>query len=392
MIRVLSWMSRLPLADRVGFGLAALVVALTALSEETRPVAGDARDLDAAALAMLAAALGLLLLRNRFPGTVVVGVLALSFAWYLSGYTSGLINVPTLVAFYSLGATGDRRRQLGIGGVALVITPIVMFAVADAASGEALDAVGYPLAALLLGELVRGRRLLLAELEQKALMAESERDAATERRVAEERVHIARDVHDVLAHAVAVMTVQAGVAADTYDRDPAAAKDALATIRSAGKDAMAEMRATVAVLRGSDPLETAPAPRLDRLAELVDGARAEGLDVDLTMDLDGDPAAATVESLVQLTAYRVVQESLTNVLRHARASQASVRIDRRPHTLTVRVADNGRSRPLPGWRPHGFGLRGMRERVESLGGTLHFGRQATGGWEVVASLPVRGPG
>jgi len=132
----------------VGFGLAALVVILFALSNEERPIGGQSHSFDGWALAMLVLALALLLWRQRLPGLVVVGVLGVSYVWYLSGYTSGIINLPILVAFYHLGATGDRRRQVGIGGLALGITPIVMLVFGDRTVSEAFDAVGYPLAAL----------------------------------------------------------------------------------------------------------------------------------------------------------------------------------------------------------------------------------------------------
>jgi signal transduction histidine kinase len=386
-VRVRTWVGRLTVADRVAVGLGLLVIPLFALSNEPNGLAD--RSVDAVAILILGLAGILLLFRRRYPATVVLAATGLGCLWYLRGYTNGVINVAMLVAFYNLGTTGDRRKQIGVGVMALTVPLVSIVAFADVPVTEAVDAVGYPLAAILFGEIVRGRRLLLAEYADKAAAAE----AQTERRVAEERLRIAQDVHDVLAHAVAVMTVQAGVGADALDRDPDAVRDALATIRSAGKDAMAELRATVVGLRGSEPADIAPAPQLDRLAELVDGARAQGLDVDLVAELG--PAGPSVEGLVQLTAYRVVQESLTNVIRHAHASQATVRLERQRSQLVVAVSDDGnRPRvPLPMYLPRapvGFGLRGMRERVESLGGALRFGPKPNGGgWEVVATLPVR---
>lgn len=389
-VRARAWVGRLTVADRVAVGLGLLVIPIFALSNESsgRPT----RTVDGVAVAILAAATTLLLLRRRFPGTVVLLVTVLGSCWYMRGYTNSLINAPMLVAFYNLGTTGDRKRQIGIGIVALAIPQVAIAMFSDVPATEAIDAVGYPLAAILFGEIVRSRRLLLAEYADKAATAEARYADESERRVAEERLRIARDVHDVLAHAVAVMTVQAGVGTDNLDRDPDAVRDALATIRGAGKDAMAELRSTVAVLRGSERVGTAPVPQLDRLPELVDGARAHGLDVDLVAEL-GTGSSPGVEGLVQLTAYRVVQESLTNVIRHAHASQATVRLERQPAQLVVAVTDDGQRPRLPmavPIAPVGFGLRGMRERVESLGGALRFGPAPGGrGWEVVATLPVR---
>lgn len=395
MDRARAWLARLSTADRIVLGLMAVVVALFALSSDDPPARGTARSFDAWAMGLFVLASVALLASKRFPGTVVLVVIGLSLIWYSNDYVNGLINAPTLVAFYQLGATGDRRRELGIGAAALALPVAAILVFSQDRATQVISAVGWPVAAILLGEHVRSRGLLLTEYAEKAELAEAEREAETERRVDQERLDIARDVHDVLAHAVAVMTVQAGVAADAQDRDPAAVKAALATIRSAGKDAMAEMRTTVAVLRGTGPTEMAPTPGLDRLADLVDGARAEGLDVELTVDLATDPGmipvAHGIESLVQLTAYRVVQESLTNVIRHAHASHAVVRVERRHQGgLAVEVTDDGRPQTASMIAPRVcYGLRGMRERVESLGGTLRFGPCPDGGWKVAASIPTR---
>lgn len=410
MRRARAWLSDLSLADRVAAGLGLVLVPVFVLSPDEPPEGIAARSFDAGAVLLLVAAGLALLARRRFPGTTVLVMTALACTWYTSGYANGAINIPTLIAFYNLGTTGDRRRQFGVGALALSVPVVVILAQSDVPPREALDALGYPLAALLFGELVRSRRLLLlAEYAAKAETAERDAEAEADRRVTEERLRIAQDVHDVLAHAVSVMTVQAAAGADTLDRDPEAARKALADIRAAGKGAMAELRTTVAVLRGGGPgaaAAAAPAPRLDRLAELVDGARAQGLDVELILDLvddgdsDGDSSGLDgldgVESLVQLAAYRVVQESLTNVIRHAGAARAVVRLERCPSELVVTVTDDGRGpggpEPSGGGAERGracFGLRGMRERVESLGGSLHCGRRPDArGWQVVATLPV----
>lgn len=394
--------------------LGVIVLALFALVNEQVPIE-SARPLDIQAGGLLALSAALLLASRRFPATVAALVLGVSVVWY-SRYGSRLIDLPALVAFFVLGTTGDRRRQLAVGGLSVAL---LAGAVVGSPSDEvelAIEGVGWTVAAILGGELVRSRRLLLDEYAARAARAEAERDAEAERRVAGERLRVARDLHDVLAHTVSLMTVQAGVAADALERgtDRGAVRAALATLRSAGREAMAEVRATVAVLRGTgtgvDQLDTAPAPDLARVPELVDAARSRGHDLDI--ELDVDVAGVEVESLVGLTAYRVVQESLTNVARHAGAARAAVRIHGDgAGRLVVEVVDDGPrgaggppapgagagtgepghdldggGTPVPG---PGFGLRGMSERVEAVGGELSYGPLPGRGWAVRATLPAR---
>jgi signal transduction histidine kinase len=402
MTRFRAWLARLSMPDRVAVGLAVLLVALISLSRGDEPTAGvEARSFDLGAVAILAAGLALLFLSKRYPGIVVLAVIGLTVTWYQVGYTHAIVNLLTLVAFYQLGVTGDRRRELGFGGSALGFVLVSILAFSDEPLSQAVNAFAWPVAALLFGELIRNRRLLIDEYAERVRTAEAKAD----QRVAEERLRIARDVHDVLAHTVSAMTVQAGVAADTFDRDPAAMRDSLANIRAAGKEAMAEVKATIAVLRSgerSNDTQMAPAPRLNRVPELIDRARARGLDVELRMDLGRDEDSGVrqnpdIESLVELTAYRIVQESLTNVIRHADASRAQVDITRGQSQLIVEVCDNGRARPDPeaeraALDGAGFGLRGMHERLEPLGGTLRYGPHSAGGWQVVACIPTGNAG
>jgi signal transduction histidine kinase len=409
------WPIRAPLGS-AGLVVLGLVLAglYTATSDEV-PATHTSRGLDAAAAGMLVLAVLALAWARRYPASVTTATLGLSVAWYGAEYTSRLIDVPTIVAFYFLGATGDRLRQVGLGGV-VVVGQLVAAATSPDATGILVRGTGWTVAAMLCGELVRNRRLLLDEYAERAVRAEADGRAEAERRVADERMRIARDVHDVLAHTVSLMTVQAGVAADAVGRDQAQVEAALATIRSAGKEAMGEIRATVSVLRGTAPAETAPTPGLDRVAELVETARGQGLDVELDVDpalttaggaggVDagvGVGGSAPVEGLVALTAYRVVQEGLTNVVRHAGAAHARVAIERGPSGLVVEVTDDGTggepaaagggaggSTPGPG---PGFGVRGMRERVDAAGGTLEAGPAPGGGWRVRATLPTGAAG
>src|SRR5690606_31373743 len=180
-----------------------------------------------------------------WPATAAASAMALTFLWYGLGYESGLVNVITLAAFYRLGASDGHTRKLVVGSVPRVASVAVSRRRGDGPWWEGLTASGYVVMAVLFGELIRSRHLLVERYAAEAEQAQ--RDA--ERRIAEERLQIARDVHDLLAHTVAAMTVQAGVAADALDRDRSAARDALADIRTAGRQAMGEMRATVSVLR-----------------------------------------------------------------------------------------------------------------------------------------------
>jgi signal transduction histidine kinase len=362
--------------------LVVVLIAMVVMVGDT-PVDGSHRALDLWVVVFLAAAAGLVFWSRRAPAFAAFSLLGLSVVWYGVGYTSRLIDVPTLVAFYQLGRTGDRRRQVAVAAVTVGTLVFAAFGNEEQVR-VSLTGVGLTVAAILSGELMRGRQLLLDQHTERTARAERERDIEAERRVAEERLRIARDVHDVLAHTVSLMTVQAGVASDAMARDPAAAARALETIRTAGKQAMGEIRSTVSVLRGTGPALTAPAPGLDALPELVETTRSRGLTVDLTMDV-GD---ASVDALVGLTAYRVVQESLTNVGRHAHASRVQVEVGLQDDTLVLAVTDDG----ITAWRAPdpsaGYGLRGMRERVDALGGTVAFGPTGDGGWCVRATLPL----
>lgn len=405
--RLWSRVTQLSAGELVALAFGTGLLLTLALSSGDSDDPADARDFDAWAALILGSSALTLAWRNRFPGSVTIASYVLTVVYYASGYQLGVINLPIMVACYTLGTTGDRRRQLGIGGgmVASMLLNVAFFTTEPIVT--ALDASVWLIVSILAGEIVRVRRAEIETYEARARAAEAERDAEAERRVSQERLRIARDVHDVLAHTVSVMTVQAGVAEDALDRDPSLTRRALGTIRSAGKDAMAEIRAMISVLRtGEAPngglagqpsqARTAPAPGLDRVPELVDAARTTGLDIDLSMR-QTPREQGQLDSLLELTAYRVVQESLTNVVRHARATRATVRIEQRPAEVIVIVTDNGSAaRPPAAPTPTvelgvrlGFGLRGMKERVESVGGSLTAGPQPDGGWQVLATLPLR---
>ena len=231
-------------------------------------------------------------------------------------------------------------------------------------------------------------------LDEYARRAELDREREGRRRVEEERLRIAREFHDVVAHTVTAMNVQAGVAIDAFDSRPDVARRALNQVRSSGREALQELRATVAVLRGDDSAKgpAKPAPHTGQLEELVAGTESADLNVTLELDTDGK----NLPSVVELAAYRIVQEALTNVVRHAGARNAAVYVGCANDSLVVEVVDDGISRSdrAPDERDgsirEGYGLAGMAERAAAIGGRVEHGPEAGGGFRVHAVLPLDG--
>ncbi|GII22483.1 sensor histidine kinase [Planosporangium mesophilum] len=235
------------------------------------------------------------------------------------------------------------------------------------------------------GRTVHHRRAYVAALTERARDAERNQQALTAQAVADERRRIARELHDMVAHHVSVMGVLATGSRRALHRDPAAADEALATIEETGRTALREMRRLLDVLRtDQEPAgELAPQPGMAHLAGLVEQVSEAGLPVTLTMTGD----ARTLDPGVALTIYRIVQEALTNALKHAGSATAEVRLDVGTYWLTLEICDTGRG-PRPGGERVGHGLLGMRERVTLYGGTLRTGPRPGGGFRVSARIPV----
>ncbi len=243
--------------------------------------------------------------------------------------------------------------------------------------------VGWAGAAVFLGDALGARREHLADVRARAVELERTREADAARRVAEERLRIARDLHDSVAHSMATINVQAGAAAHVVDRRPEAAREALAAIQQASGEVLEELAALLGVLRGGQVDDGAPLPSMTGVGELVESARRGGLDV--TLEADG--RLASVGQPISGAAYRVVQESLTNVVRHASGARAGVRlVVGEGGALAVTVVDCGRTPSARTSRP-GMGLVGMRERVDATGGTLEAGPRPGGGFGVSARWP-----
>jgi signal transduction histidine kinase len=247
---------------------------------------------------------------------------------------------------------------------------------------------GWLVASFVLGEVSRGRREYIEQVEQRAIDAERTREEEARRRAGEERIRIARELHDVLAHHISVINVQAGVAVHLIDRQPEQARTALAAISEASKDALRELRATLGVLRQVDEAEPrTPVPGLSSLDDLVARASAAGLAVSIELERDAEP----LPSGPDFAAYRIIQEALTNVARHARASRVWISIRRLAGGVEITVDDDGVATPSGEPIQPGNGLTGMRERATAVGGTLEAGPKPDGGFRVTARLPLGEP-
>lgn len=297
-------------------------------------------------------------------------------AWMLGGHSEGAFPLLLLLAAYTVAAYRPLVEVLVAGvGMGGLLVLILLGDVAGFGAGQLLATGGAFGVVMLIGWIAQSRRHRIAALEDH--QAEAELRAA-----ADERLRIAREVHDVVAHSLGVIAVQASVGLQVIDRDPAGAKQALADISGASRSSLAEIRRLLGAMRSpTADVAYAPAPGLADLDRLVRDVAGTGLVVDLV--IDGD--ATLVPSGVGLAAYRIVQEALSNTLRHARAHRTVVHLACTPDVLVVDVDDDGRG-PTDK-RASGYGLVGMRERVALYGGSLETGKSTTGGYRLTARLP-----
>ncbi|MFI9556114.1 sensor histidine kinase [Nonomuraea endophytica] len=315
----------------------------------------------------------LLLVRRRWPMTVLLLSIGGIFVYRLTGHWSPAGWIwPAAVAYFTAAATPRVRWVAVIGLAQLLYSAFDIRHVLDNNPTRFLFHV--------VGEGLLLAVLIAAGLTYAAAMRWRERlrDTDSRARAAEERLRVSHEVHDIIAHTLAVVGVQLNVAADTLQEDPAAAAVALRLAKDVRNRAMADLRSLLTTLR-----DTTPQPDLASLGTLIADARAAGLEV--TLDEHGDPAAVPATPAVAL--YRVVQESLANTLKHAGASRAEVTIGYQPRSITVEITDNGRGATEV---REGHGLAGMRERVSALGGALTAGPNPGGGFAVRADIPVAG--
>ena len=298
------------------------------------------------------------------------------------------IPIPAVICAYGLADRLGRRAAIltAVAAAPAVLAILAVYSPHSLLGWDTVKNLGLVALPLALGVAAHDRRRYTAALVERAETAERTREEETLRRVGEERLRIARDVHDVVAHAMVAINVQAGVGAHLLDRDPDQARGSLQEIKRVSGEALTDLRATLGLLRDpSDGAPVAPTQGLHELADLRDGLGSAGIDLALEID----PDAAALPASVDATGYRIVQEALTNVLRHAGPTTARVRVTRTADLVVIEVEDDGAAGPAPlTTTGSGNGLRGMRARALAAGGTLEAGPRDGGGWRVSASLPV----
>jgi signal transduction histidine kinase len=380
------WLSRLLSrwarhAPRVDLAIAAAVAAVEVTAAT---FAGHHQDqqttLDAGGYALLVAGAAALLFRRRYPAAVLAATFATTLSYWLLDYPRGPIFLALIVAFVNAVVRGRRAlawASLILGWVSFVWVAQLVGVEKGDPGGAAVGIGAWLLALAAAAELIRAR----VERTQQARLT---REEEARRRVGEERLRIARELHDVLAHNVSLINVQAGVALHLLGERPEQAEPALAAIKQASGETLRELRSVLGTLRQADEeLPRAPAPtlaRLDALVERIEGAGVK-VAVERQGDLDGLPSA------VDLAGYRIVQEALTNVARHSGGAAARVRVARADGSLLVGIEDEGRGASAAGFAP-GTGITGMRERTLALGGEFSAGPRAGGGFTVEARLPI----
>nr|WP_180218143.1 histidine kinase [Streptomyces albus] len=388
------------------------------------------RDVTATTALLALLSCGMLTLRRRAPMPVllvtslvsVIALVAGSPGPAASSDRQASLVVAPVIALYTVTNTTDRRTGWRAGALTVgVLTATAMaFGARPWYAQENLGILAWTALAAAVGEAVRNRRAFVHAIKERAERAERTREEEARRRVAEERMRIARELHDVVAHHIALVNVQAGVASHVMDQRPDQAKQALAHVRDASRHALAELQTTVGLLRqsGESTAPTEPAPGLEVLDELVEGFRHAGLSVTVAAPGPGQELPA-LSSAVDLTAYRVVQEALTNVQKHAgRGAHAEVCIRRDGGALDIRVVDDGAGTThvfddgdersnrndrgdrgeagagtADGLGPRegesgGHGLVGMRERAAALHGVCETGPLPGGGFRVHVRLPL----
>ncbi len=318
---------------------------------------------------------------------VVEGALALRLVAVRPDLRAGAL--PLIVAMYTVATRRPRLESLRAALLVVALNAAIVLGEYIAGNWGTLgDVVFYAVlvgAAWAVGDNIGTRRAYLAGLVERAERLERENEIATQRAALEERARIARELHDVVAHHVSAIAVQAGAAEEIAERDPARARAVLGTIQATSRQALAEMRALVGVLHGEPNGTLAPAPHLSDLDQLCAQSRAAGLDVHL--HVEGAPRS--LPEALDLSAYRIVQEALTNSLKHAGAARVDVTVRYGQDSVELVVDDDGTAQPLVSPLPGaGRGLVGMRERVALFHGRLELGRAPAGGFRVHAVLPL----
>ncbi|MGZ7085762.1 MAG: sensor histidine kinase [Ilumatobacteraceae bacterium] len=373
------------------------VVAIVLLGLMVASVAGKAPDAGQRGADALAYALAVPLtlpfaVHRRWPTASLICVLA-AFGTYAIASYAVYPGVSLFAMLFGIVLHSDRRRSIMalLLCVAAMVTALAIQPTGVATSSDWTSSLLAIAVAWLAGENYRSRRARWAALEERAAMLENEREERDRRAVADERLRIARDLHDIVSHAMSVIAVQAATGHHLLDRDTEAARRALSNVETASRGALVEMRRMLGVLRDNDdaPGSRTPAPSLSNLGQLIARVRDAGLGVSTSIDPDIPELPASVD----LAVYRIVQESLTNVMKHG-GPVAFVSVTCSATELCIEVTDDGRvggPAPTPADTP-GHGLIGMRERVALYGGEFSAGPRPGGGFRVAARLPLGGAG
>ena len=380
-----------PLVADVALGICVAVGLLAAAVLEIGPVsAASPRPVDAGAGALAATVAVAIAMRRRYPVTALVVLNVVSLGWFLGAYPGRLVVLAPLIGCYTLAA--HRGWRWGLAGAvltALVQILAVRVVLGDVGTaGVVPDAVLPVATASSAGTAVGYYRMVLAATRAQLIRETRTREERAHRIAVEERLRIARELHDVFGHAMATISVQAGVGLHVVDQRPGQAREALAAIKKICDEGLTDVKTILGILRAdTSPGEEPEQPRsplggLERLTDLLDTAEAGGLRVELDVDDDAEPLPAPVD----LAAYRIIQEALTNVLRHAEARTVRLTVEREPSRLVIRVRDDGPTTGADTSRGHG--IEGMRERARALSGRLVAAPHPEGGFEVCAELPL----
>ena len=357
----------------------------------------DHYRLDAISVSLLILQTLPIALRRRSPMRILIltgsAITLYSLLGYLGANGMGDSNgaYGVVVAFYTVAAHEPRRRATVAAAMtaACVLISFAAYAAFDSITGWTANlSVTYLSFGLawLIGDNLRVRRAYTRQLEDRAAELEHEREEKAAQAVTEERARIARELHDVVAHYVSVMVVQAAAARRVADKDPDAARGALQAVEMAGRTALAEMRRMLEVLRADDP-GMGPQPGLGEIERLIQQVRDAGLPVELSIE----GSVCCLPAGMDLAAYRIVQEALTNTVKHGGRATARVAVRYTPDTLEIEVVDDGRGAAAPLLTVAdggGHGLIGMNERVALFGGVLEAGPVLTGGYRVLARMPI----
>jgi signal transduction histidine kinase len=341
------------------------------------------REFDAGAVALLVLAAAPLAFRRRWPVAVLWLVFGVCLTYFVLDYPAGPIWITLIASSFSAVLEGHLRAAAIVAVLGFVVFPWLDYVLRDRPAPSIASLLG--LAAWLLvilgaGWLVRIRRERIAE------SVRTRREEAL-RRTSEERLRIARELHDALGHHLSLINVQSGVALHLQQELPEQTRTSLSAIKEASKEALSELRSVLEILRESaDPAPRAPALTLDRLDDLASQAKTAGLEVRTRTEGEARPLPFGVEQ----AAFRIIQEALTNVTRHAGGATATVHVTYGPDDLVVEIDDDGRGTTAPNATGGGTGILGMRERAAALGGELQAGPRPGGGFRVRATLPMDG--